>query len=298
MTTSFPLSPPRTNGTQLTVDLALQNPAVITRRLADITAQKFIVDKMFATTGVSVAAGAVIYERTTPGDLYTARDVEERGPSDEYPVVGGERTEPLVAVSRDYGGKFFTTDEARDRNDSRLLDKQVNQLGNTLVRKVNTKAVEALEAVVDPLGDVGRIVGNDWDTFTTTGATPTHNRQQPIADFAKVQRAADADELGIVFDLWLVHPDQDEALKVGYGADLAAVLASAGIETFASNRVPAGSAYAVARGQVGFLEFERPLTTETWREHATRRTWTQSYVQPVIGVTNPYAVRKVVGLAA
>jgi len=52
----------------------------------------------------------------------------------------------------------------------------------------------------------------------------------------------------------------------------------------------------VARGQVGFLDYERQLSTETWREQATRRTWIQSYVMPVMGITNPYAIRKVVGL--
>lgn len=294
---AYPLNPPQLDGTRLTVDVALNNPDILTRRLADITQQRFIVDKMFATAGGAVAAGALVYEQTRPGDLFTTRDVEQRGPADEYPVVSGPRAEPLVALSEDWGGKFWTSDEARSRNDSRFLDQQVTQLANTLVRKINTRAVATLEASVDPLGDVGRVAGNDWDAFITGGATPTPNRQQPLGDFAKVQHAADADELGVVFDLWLIHPDQDEALKVGYGAALADVLISAGIETFASNRVAPGTAYAVARGQVGFLEFEKPLTTEIWRDPATRRTWTQSYVQPVIGVTNPFAVRKVIGLA-
>lgn len=294
--TSYPLGAPTTVNTQLTVDVALTNPAIITKRIADLTSQRFIVDKLFVGSGVSVAAGAIVYEQMQRDALFMSRDTEQRGPGDEYPVLTGTRGPALVAKSEDWGGRFWVSDEAKDRNDSRYLDQQVTQLSNTLVRKVNARAVAQIEASLAPAGNVESIVGNDWGAFQVLGSTPTPNRSQPLGDFARVQASADADELGVVYDMWLIHPTQHEALKIGYGAMLPEVLAAAGIEVFASNRVGVNSAYAIARQQVGFLDYERPLQTETWREQATRRTWIQSYVMPLMGIQNPFAIRKVVGL--
>lgn len=289
----FPLGAPTINGTTLTVDVALNQPQILTRRLASITDQKFVVDRVFRTTGVSVASGALVYERTVPGDLFLKRDVELRTPGTEYPVVSGTRGEPRVARSEDWGGKFPITDEARTRNDSRLLDDEMQQLSNTLVRKINTRAVQTIE---DAITAAETFVGKNWSVFETEGATPTPRRQQPAADFAAAQLLAEADELGVVFDLWLLNPVQHEALKTGYGPDLPAVLAAAGVEVFSSNRVDAGTAYAVATGQVGFLEFEAQLQVATWREESKRQTWVQAFAQPLFAVTQPRAIRKVTGL--
>ncbi len=294
---AYPLGAPTLTGNSLTVELALKQPGRITKRIADLTLQKFIVDRIFASSGTSVAAGAVIYDQVTANELYTDRDVEQRAPGQEYPIVGGSRQAPKVAKAEDWGGKFFVTDQARSRNNVSTFDNQVTQLSNTIVRKVNARAVATLEAAITALGGAGVVPGSDWANVTLTGTSPTPNNQRPAADFAKVQLAADIEELGVVYDLWIVNPQEKHNLTVAYGPDWRAVLDAAGIEIFDSNRVTAGTAYAVARGQVGFLDYEKGLTTETWREEKTRRNWVQSYVEPIMGVTNPYSIKKVTGLA-
>lgn len=293
---SYPLGAPLlTGGSTLTVDLALRQPQILTRRLADTTAQRYVTDRIFRTSGQSVAAGALIYEQIRPNENFLTRPIEQRMPSDEYPIVSGPRPVAQVARAEDWGGKFFITDEARSRNDSRLLDDEMTQLGNTIVRRVNERAIETLEA---SLTGETTFVGHRWDTFETQGTTPTPRREQPVADFAVAQTLAERDELGVTFDTWLINPQEWESIKIGYSDELPGVLEAAGVELFASNRVPAGTAYAVASQAVGFLEYEQQLTTAVWREEATRRTWVQSFVMPVMGVTNPRAIRKVVGLHA
>jgi hypothetical protein len=49
-------------------------------------------------------------------------------------------------------------------------------------------------------------------------------------------------------------------------------------------------------GQVGEMRVEKALSTETWREPETQRTWSQSDVRPVFVITNPYGIAKVTGL--
>jgi hypothetical protein len=294
---SYPLGAPTLSGTTLTVDTALKQPGRITKRIADLTLQKFIVDRIFSSSGTTVAAGAVIYDQTVANELYLSREPERRMPGDEYPIVGGPRRAPKVATSEDWGGKFFVTDEAVRRNDRIYFDQQVTMLGNTLVRRVNTQAIAQLEAAITALGGAGTIVGVNWGAVVTGGSSQSNNSLWPAADFVKAQVAADVDELGVTYDLWIVNPAQKGALETVYGADLGALLASYGIELFASNRVPAGTAYAVARGQVGFLDYEQGLTTETWREQKTKRNWVQTSVMPIMGITNPYSIKKFTGLA-
>lgn len=294
---AYPLGAPTIQGNQLTVDMALKQPQRITRRIADLTLQKFIVDKIFSSSGVSVESGAVLFDQATANDLYLTRDVEERAPGAEYPIVGADRTEPQVAKSEDWGGKFWVTDEAVRRNDRVYFDQQTTKLANTIVRKVNQRAVATLENAIAGLGGAAVVPGHDWSNVTLSGTSPTPNNARPFADFAAVQLAADIEELGVVYDLWIVNPVEDHNLRIAYGEEYADALAAAKIEVFASNRVAAGTAYAVARNQVGFLDYEQGLSTETWREEKTKRNWVQSSVMPIMGVTNPYSIKKVTGLA-
>jgi hypothetical protein len=293
---AYPLGPPTYSGNTLTVDTALNEPTRVTRRIADLTLQRFIVSQIFATGG-PVSGGAVVYDQALLNELYLERDVERVMPGDEFPIVTSVRQAPKVAEVEKWGGKFFVTDEARDRNDVTSFNNQVTQLANTIVRKVNTRAVETLEAAIAALGGAGTFVGNNWNAVVTTGTSATSAAGWPAADFAKAQMLADVDELGVTYDLWLVNPAQKAQLAIIYGSALADVLAANGIVMEASNRIAAGTAYVVERGQVGEIRVEKALGTESWREQSTERTWVQSSVRPVMYVTNPYSIRKVTGLA-
>ncbi len=293
---AYPLGAPAVTGNTISVDTALNTPTRVTRRIADLTLQKFIVDRIF-TNGGGVAGGAVIYDQATSNELYTARDVERVAPGSEYPIIGGNRSAPKVAEVEKRGGKFFITDEARLRNDTSLFDNLTTQLSNTIVKKNNQRAIVELEAAISGLGGAATFTGVNWNTVITAGTSASNATAYPAADFAKAQLLADTDELGVTYDLWLLNPAQWYALRVTYGDKLQAVLDSFGIEVFASNRVTAGTAYAVARGQVGEIRYERGLSTQTWYEEATERWWVQSSVSPVMYVTNPYSIKKITGLA-
>ena len=262
----------------------------------DLTLQKFIVDRIFSLGG-EVSGGSVVYDQATINELYTDRDVERVMPGDEFPLVGSQRPTSQVALVEKWGGKFFVTREARKRNNITFFNNQVTQLANTIVKRVNTNAVATLEAAITALGGGGTFTGHNWGTVVTGGSSQTNNSGWPAADFANAQYLADVDELGVEYDLWIVNPKQRMQLAITYGSELNEVLASNGIrEVFASNRVANGTAYAVARGQVGEIRVEHPLDTETWDDKEKQRDWVQSWVMPVMYVTNPYSVKKVTGL--
>jgi hypothetical protein len=297
---AHPLGPPVVNsdGT-VTVSTALNQPTRVTRMIMDLTQQRFIADRLFANGG-GVSGGSVIYDEATLNQLYLDRDVEYVAPGAEMPVVNGSRQVPKVAEVEKYGGKFYITDEARDRNDVVYFTRQVRQLSNTIVRKINTRAIEELERVITAAGGALTITGNDWSAAIPNGSNPTAPALTPGADIADAHLAADTDELGIVFDTLLWNPVQANEWMLFYGDNAENALRNMGIrEAFASMRVPVGTAYIAAGGQVGQTRVEQPLATETSREGAPlmrQRTWTQSSVRPLFFVDNPFAVRKLVGL--
>lgn len=291
---AHPLGPPVVTGTTITVDTMLQQPTRVTRLIMDLSLQRFIADRIFASSG-GVSGGAVIYDQATQNELWTDRDVQRVLPAEEFPVITSSRLIPKLAQVEKWGGKVYITDEARDRNNAVALTNQLRQLTNTIIRKINARAVAELEASITAFPSQ-TYAGVNWGTVVTGGASQSNASAWPAADFAKAQMLADQQELGVVYNLWLLNPLQLARLRTIYGDNLEGVLSTFNIRIYTSNRVAAGTAYVCVEGQVGEMRIEKPLATETWREAKTQRWWIQTDVRPVMYVTNPYAVIKVTGL--
>jgi hypothetical protein len=297
---SYPLGTPSVANDAITIRLMLNEPTRINRYLSDLSLQNLFAADIF-NTGGSVTGGALVYDQLTLNDLYldAARSVQNVEPGAEFPIVTHTQGAPTVALVEKFGGKFFVTDEAVDRNDQISFQRKANKLLNDIVKGLNTRALTALDASITAFTATQTVTGVNWGTATTTAAGSKTAAGDPAFDFAKVQLAADVAELGYDIDTWIVHPNQANVLRVLYGSgNVTGVLGDNGIRNFiVSARVTAGTAYAVASGQVGELRFEKGISTETWREQATQRTWVQSDVRPVMAVTDPYACYKVTGLA-
>lgn len=292
---THPLLPPTVSGTNITVDLMLNQPTRITRMISDLTLQRFIADRVFSSAG-GVTGGAVVFDQAVENELYASRDVQRVEPGAEFPTVEAERRVPQVVPVEKWGGKVWIPDEARDRNQAATFTNKVRQLGNTIVRKINQRAIEVLEAAVTAHSRTA--TGVDWSAVVTGGSSQSNADLWPARDFATAAQLAEEDELGVTYNLWILNPQEYAQLIVIYGANgLSELLSAFNITLYVSNRVEAGTAYVVASGQVGEMRLEKPLGTETWREPERERTWVQSSVRPVMYVTNPFAVLKFSGLA-
>jgi len=292
---AYPLAAPTVNGSTITVEQMLAEPTRITRYLSDITLRNYISPLFFSSPG-GVTGGAVIYDQLTLNDLFPTRDVQEVAPGGEFPIVTSENGEPKVAAVEKHGGKFFVTDEARDRNDGGVIQREGRKLINALIRRQDARAIAVVDAALSGLGSQ-TVTGVNWNSVVTAGTSASSASAYPAADFAKVQLLADQQELGVEIDTWVLNPAQLAQLRLVYGSDFEAVAASYGLTFQASNRVTAGTAYAIESGEVGEQRFEKPLSTETWREPESQRTWVQTDARFVQVVTNPYSVFKVTGLA-
>lgn len=290
-----PLAPPTFTTTLLSIDIALQNPTrVITPMVLDLTRQRFFVDRVFASAG-GVTGGAVIYDVVVYPDLYADRDVQRVEPGSEFPEVSFSRRAPAAAVVEKWGGKFRFTDEARDRNDQREFTKAMRQLANTIVRKINQRGVQTLEAFIT--ANSRSVAGVSWGSVNTTYASGSNWPLFPARDFAKADLVAEQEEMDMDYNLWILNPAEMFNLEGIYGDRLGALLDSYDISIFVTNRITAGTAYAVAEGQVGEMRVESPLSTETWRDpNGKQQTWVQSSVRPLMYANNAFAILKFTGL--
>lgn len=293
-TVAHPLGPPVVSGTLVTVDTMLQQPTRVTRMIMDLTLQRFIADRIFASAG-GVTGGAVVYDQAILNELYTDRDVQRVSPGSEFPIITSSRQAPKLALVEKWGGKVFITDEARDRNNSVLLTNQLRQLANTIVRKINARAIAELETNIAAIPAL-TYTGHDWNAYQPGGTSPSGLANSPMADLLMAQMLADKDELGVSYDTALLNPLNVLRLHQIYGSGLVQGLQSINYTIYSSNRVAVGTGYVLASQQVGEMRMEKALGSETWREQETERTWIQSSVRPVMYVTNPYAVRKITGL--
>lgn len=299
-----PLGPPTISGTSVTVDVMLQQPTRITSMVSDLTLQKFILDRVFDNGG-GVSGGAVIFDVTSQNEIYASADVEQVAPGAEFPTVTAERLAPSTASVEKWGGKFDITDEAKDRNDTSILTRGIRVLGNTLVRKNNQRAVAVLEAANISGRNVAPGSTVSWSDSialapNTAGYTPA---AAPHFTLATAVKNAEIEELGTEYDLLLVNPQEAANLRLYYNFNgqngLPTVLSDYGItEMFVSNRITAGTAYLVQKGNVGQYRVEAPLNTITNRDEMLQKTWVLTSARWVPFVQNPFGFVKLTGLAA
>lgn len=295
MTSPYPPAPPSISGTSFTVDLYLKQPAYVQRSIEDLTNERFIADYVFAE-GPPAPSGSVLYDQVTAAMLYAEREIQEIEPGGEFPLLTFPGAEPLVAEVKKWGGAFFVTDEQRDRNRFDVLRRNLRMTTNTIIRKMDTVAIAALNAapILTAAGS------GDWSTAAT----------DIVADIETARSAVESQDLGYVVDTGLINPAQaldmrkdadiraalpreDRQLNPLLSKDLAGLLE---IDWIVSNRVPAGTVYLLNRQVVGSRSDEQPLTSEVIPERRKQVTFVNAWRKVVPYVTDPKAAYKITGV--
>lgn len=295
----YPLAAPTISGTTYTVDFLLDNPTRVTRIVNDLVMRNFFLDKVFAVGG-DVSGGAVIYDQATAYDVYTNADVERVEPGMEAPIVGGDRGVPLTAQVEKFGGKFPITNEARRRNNVSRFNNQTRRLSNTIVRKMHQRGLAELAAVITAQSRTAATIS--WTQAMALTGTTRAPSLMPMRSIAAARKESENNEMGYDYDTIIANPTEAEALRVCYGSELGAVLADNGIsELISTPRKAAGSVYILAGRQVGEMRLEEPLRTTVSPEGAPtlrEQDWVQSLVNPVMYVTDPFAILELTGTNA
>lgn len=295
----YPFGAPSVSGNNITVDLMLKEPTRINAYLSDLALRRYFADRIFPNSG-GVSGGALVYHQLTRNDLFPTRRAQKVAPGAEFPEVTFDRPEPKTAQVEKRGGKFRVTDEARDRNDLSSIQTEGMKLANDIVDQLHAQALAELEASITEIGSDVQLDASDFSWAEAADLTLLNQAPslQPAKVFVELQKMAQVFELGGEFNLLILNPQEEANLKLVYGPQWASFLQSYRFSVETTNRVTAGTAYAVQEGMVGQSRYEQPLQTVSYREDATESTWVQSSVRNVYAVTNPYNAVKITGLDA
>jgi hypothetical protein len=297
---TYPLGPPTVSGTTITVDVALNQPTRILRDIARLTNQKFFASQVFSDAG-GIEGGAVLFELppTTQTDLFAERGVQEIAPGEEAPVMTFLRGVPVVAKPRKIGGKFPVTKEARQRNQTRLLQRAMVQAANMISLTLDAMAIAVLNTAIT--ANSRTLAGQSWATAAGLTMTTRSGTNVATSDLLAARKQVEAEQRGHVLDSILINPNQELSLAqaaAATGVTIDQIFATAGIRNwFASPRVTAGTAILYEAGAVGGWANEFPLAQDTWYENEIESTWFQWTVSPAMFIDDPFGIVQLTGIA-
>ncbi len=301
----YPLDPVTVSGTTITLDQYVNSPTVRNRRVADIASQEFFAHTIFSNGG-QLKGGAVLFERPNPllTDLYTERRLQEMAPGTEAPILTFVRGVPMVALPRQIGGKFGLTKQEILRNDPRLAENALTQIGNTVARDLEVMALSELAAVIAAtsrtFAATQTLAASAAFTFTTRTAA-----NQPAADIARMVATVHGEQRGHRMDS-VIYNNMDWATLVSiFGVDgsdgnagARAILAANGITNVnTSVQQTQGKAKFYEAGAVGSWYTEFPLTTRQWNDPLEdNKWWSETTVSPTYAVDDQFAIVEMTGL--
>lgn len=123
----------------------LNSPALVARRLADMSNQRFVSD--YLLTGRYVAKGGGIFYPDGE-DLFPGDEPETVGPNGEYPLTVLSEGQLVAARTLKRGLGSEITDESIDQRGPGVVDKGLGKLANGVVRDVDSISMGVIESKI------------------------------------------------------------------------------------------------------------------------------------------------------
>jgi hypothetical protein len=295
----YPGAAPTVANGAITVDLMLQEPARISKYIADITALKMFTDRLFGHSDAQ--GGAILYEVNTENQMLADDHTGIIAPGGEYPELDATPGEPKVAQVKKLGGKFSITDEAKARNDMALLQRRAQRISNTMVFDVDNNGMLAIKKAIQEYGSyIPKVESSGWVSMNKTEKLKQTAAKSIRAELNAALAAGEKTQMGYLYNLLVLHTDDALQLANTFDTNDAqdAFLKSQGLEVISSPLATPGEGLLVAEGQVGTIGMEEPISTATWRDEARDLTWTKVKAVLEHVVTDPMAMVRLTGLGA
>jgi hypothetical protein len=296
------------DGPQLTVSDIIKDPAVVPRRILDITNNLFIADKLLRK-GPSAIAGVVKFYQSNP--LFSLAPSEVVGEFGQIPVAPNALGQLFISQTAKRGLGVRISQEMVTRNDIDAVNLQIAQVSNTLIRDWDGVFIAAALASCAASGNTtAASVG--WES--STAATRKDISQAKYEITTATLPTQPNNYLGYTPDTLVLNPSDvvnmegnDDTWKawVGNVADQSVAVTGQvpgklfGLDVWQSYSMPGGTALVLQRNVAGFISDERPLQAtplrfiedeEYYRSNALR--------QSAIGIDQPLAMCTISGIAS
>jgi hypothetical protein len=303
----YPAAPPTISGDTLTISRFLNSPALVQRRLREITTQRFIADVLLSGR-YEASGGSILYEQTE--SIFTSKPPEAVAPGGEYPRSPATPGPAAVAGITKWGQDVPVTDEHVSRYGRRAVDVAMTKIANYIVKQVDTVALAAISAAVT-------------QTAAATVAWSTVATADPLLDLMKAKAAVlDEDQgydpnVAVMSDLSYAYLLSNQKIIAGLEREgdssitrTGDVLSVAGLTILSTNNLPvASTVFVIDTSLFGGLGYERipspeyqgdPANgVESWtrRDPAANDQWLVRGRRPVVPIVQePNAAYKITGV--
>jgi hypothetical protein len=295
------------DGPQLTVNDILKDPAVVPRRILDVTAQRFIADQLLRK-GPTAVAGVVKYYQSNP--LFSMTPTEIVAEFGQIPVAQNDLGQLFVAQTTKRGLGVRISIEMANRNDIDAVNLQIAQVSNTMVRDWDSVFMSAALAACAASGNT--VAASTY--WSESSATPRKDILTAAYEIVSSVLPGTTDNyLGYTPDTLVFNvadvvglAANDDAWKawVGNVADQSTAVTGKlpnnlwGYDVWQTFHIPIGTALLLQRNVAGFISDERPLQAtplrwvedeEYYRSNAIR--------QSAIGIDQPLAMCTITGIS-
>jgi hypothetical protein len=295
------------DGPQLTVNDIIKDPAVVPRRIIDVTSSRFIADQLLRK-GPTADAGVVKFYQSNP--LFSMTPTEIVGEFGQIPVAFNELGQLFVVQTAKRGLGVRISIEMVNRNDIDAVNLQINQVRNTFVRDWDGVFMAAALASCAASGN-NIAASTSWDQ--STAATRKDIATAMLQITAATLPGTTDNHMGFTPDTLVLNVTDvvnmignDDTWKawVGNVANESTAVTGKlpnklfGLDVWQTYHIPAGEALVCERNTLGFISDERPLQatplrwiedTEEYRSNAVR--------QSAIGIDQPLAMCLISGIA-
>jgi hypothetical protein len=291
---------------RLVVAELLKDPLTIPALILNMTENEFIMDSVLRMGGAA-PSGAVRYSESTP--LYADDFPEIRPEFGEVPVVPTSIGVPRVVFSHERAMAIMVSDEMRRRQTIDPVQRQLQQVRNTMVFSWNTAFYSAVvaNASIQTLA-----VANPWASASSTTRADIAQAVYLVENANIVSPSGVTQWLGFEADTLIINHGtkntllQSSAFAAPYIGDIASenlqytgVLPNKifNLDVLVSRQVPAGNAIVLQRQRCGFYADELPFMAGPLYRNEERKIW-RSDVQraSAIGLDQPLSIALLSGV--
>lgn len=141
----YPAPPATISGDLVTISRFLNNPAVVQRRIRDLSLNRFIADVLL-TGRYETSGGSLLYEQSE--SQFTNRVPEAVNPGAEYPRASATPGPASLAAVTKWGQDVPITDEHVHRYGRRAVDVALQKIVNYITRQIDSIGLAAIAAAV------------------------------------------------------------------------------------------------------------------------------------------------------
>jgi hypothetical protein len=291
---------------RLVVAELLKDPLTIPALILNMTENEFIMDSVLRMGGAA-PSGAVRYSESTP--LYADDFPEIRPEFGEVPVVPTSIGVPRVVFSHERAMAIMVSDEMRRRQTIDPVQRQLQQVRNTMVYSWNTAFYSAVvaNASIQTLA-----VANPWASASSTTRADIAQGVYLVENANIVSPNGVTQWLGFEADTLIINHGtkntllQSSAFAAPYIGDIASenlqytgVLPNKifNLDVLVSRQVPAGNAIIMQRQRCGFYADELPFMAGPLYREESRKIF-RSDVQraSAIGLDQPLSIALLSGV--